>query len=259
MAPDDYCARKAAPAGSDLYYALLFLPAAERGALTALHAFRAELTEVVEQCTDPGVARLKLQWWREESARSLRGEAQQPVARALQQIGARHTLAFAALEAVVDAVEGELDEPPARGLERLIGRRRDAGSALWRLCAAVSGVRSQAALDSAAALGAAQAEAAALRNLRVLLRRPGAAAGEVQIAARIAAARRELAAVREAVPREDRLALLAGITLTRLEGAALAEVERDGCRVLEHRIALTPLRKLWIAWRCQRAERRRAR
>jgi len=29
----------------------------------------------------------------------------------------------------------------------------------------------------------------------------------------------------------------------------LGEIRRDGYRVLAHRVALTPLRKLWIAWR----------
>ncbi|MGQ0595486.1 MAG: squalene/phytoene synthase family protein [Gammaproteobacteria bacterium] len=32
----------------------------------------------------------------------------------------------------------------------------------------------------------------------------------------------------------------------------LAEIRRDGYRVLHHRVALTPLRKLWIAWRTRR-------
>ena len=31
--------------------------------------------------------------------------------------------------------------------------------------------------------------------------------------------------------------------------ATLDEIRRDGCRVLTQRIALTPLRKLWIAWK----------
>ena len=33
----------------------------------------------------------------------------------------------------------------------------------------------------------------------------------------------------------------------------LDEIERDGYQVLDRRIALTPLRKLWIAWRTARA------
>jgi phytoene synthase len=31
--------------------------------------------------------------------------------------------------------------------------------------------------------------------------------------------------------------------------ALLREIERDGFRVLDRRIALTPLAKAWIAWR----------
>jgi phytoene synthase len=29
----------------------------------------------------------------------------------------------------------------------------------------------------------------------------------------------------------------------------LDEIRRDGCHVLMHRVKLTPIRKLWIAWR----------
>jgi phytoene synthase len=29
----------------------------------------------------------------------------------------------------------------------------------------------------------------------------------------------------------------------------LSEIRSDGYRVLEHRVALTPIRKLWIAWK----------
>ncbi len=39
----------------------------------------------------------------------------------------------------------------------------------------------------------------------------------------------------------------------------LDEIEADGYRVLEHRIRLTPLRKLWIAWRTSRREHKRHR
>jgi phytoene synthase len=34
--------------------------------------------------------------------------------------------------------------------------------------------------------------------------------------------------------------------------ALLDEIERDGFQVLHQRIALTPIRKLWIAWRAAR-------
>ena len=31
--------------------------------------------------------------------------------------------------------------------------------------------------------------------------------------------------------------------------ATLAEIEREGFRVLTHRTSLTPLRKFWLAWK----------
>ena len=40
-----------------------------------------------------------------------------------------------------------------------------------------------------------------------------------------------------------------GLIMAAIYRALLDEIERDGYRVLDHRIALTPLRKLWIAWK----------
>jgi phytoene synthase len=34
--------------------------------------------------------------------------------------------------------------------------------------------------------------------------------------------------------------------------ALLDEIVRDDCSVLDHRVSLTPLRKLWIAWKTAR-------
>ena len=31
--------------------------------------------------------------------------------------------------------------------------------------------------------------------------------------------------------------------------ATLEEIERDGFHVLQHRVSLTPIRKLWLAWK----------
>jgi phytoene synthase len=44
-----------------------------------------------------------------------------------------------------------------------------------------------------------------------------------------------------------------------LSSILLDEIEADGFRLLQQRIRLTPLRKLWIAWRLLRREQRRQR
>ena len=41
----------------------------------------------------------------------------------------------------------------------------------------------------------------------------------------------------------------AGLVMAAIYRTLLDEIRRDGYRVLEHRVALTPLRKLWIAWK----------
>ena len=63
----------------------------------------------------------------------------------------------------------------------------------------------------------------------------------------------------EKLPEADRAPQQSHIILANLAMALLQEIEADRFRVLEHRIALTPLRKLWLAWRTRRREERRLR
>ena len=51
------------------------------------------------------------------------------------------------------------------------------------------------------------------------------------------------------LPAADRRAQRAGLAMAAIYRTLLDEIARDGYRVLDRRIALTPLRKLWIATR----------
>jgi phytoene synthase len=51
------------------------------------------------------------------------------------------------------------------------------------------------------------------------------------------------------LPAEDRRAQRPGLVMAAIYRTLLDEIRRDGYRVLEHRVALTPVRKLWIAWK----------
>ncbi len=48
---------------------------------------------------------------------------------------------------------------------------------------------------------------------------------------------------------EDRRDQRAGLIMAGIYRALLDEIRRDGFQVLDRRLALTPLRKLWIAWK----------
>jgi phytoene synthase len=52
-----------------------------------------------------------------------------------------------------------------------------------------------------------------------------------------------------ALPPADRRAQRPGLIAAAIYRALLAEIERDDFRVLDRRIALTPLFKAWIAWK----------
>jgi phytoene synthase len=65
-------------------------------------------------------------------------------------------------------------------------------------------------------------------------------------------AERARAVYRDAInllPAEDRRAQRTGLIMGAIYATLLDEVEREEFRVLHQRIALTPLRKLWIAWK----------
>jgi phytoene synthase len=47
----------------------------------------------------------------------------------------------------------------------------------------------------------------------------------------------------------DRASQRPGLVMAAIYRTLLDEIERDGCRVLNQRVALTPIRKMWIAWK----------
>ena len=51
------------------------------------------------------------------------------------------------------------------------------------------------------------------------------------------------------LPAEDARAQRPGLVMAAIYRTLLAEIRSDGYRVLDHRVALTPIRKLWIAWK----------
>ena len=61
--------------------------------------------------------------------------------------------------------------------------------------------------------------------------------------------RRALTDALAAIPPAERAGQRLLRTLAALSLASLEEIERENFQVLHQRIALTPIRKLWISWR----------
>jgi 15-cis-phytoene synthase len=122
MTPDEYCQQRAAQSGSSFYYSFLFLPPARRRAITALYAFCREVDDVVDECTDAGVAHVKLAWWRMQVEAIHRGAAgpvvdagantgvQHPVAKALVPVVQSFRLPPRHLQEIIDGMEMDLTQ-----------------------------------------------------------------------------------------------------------------------------------------------------
>ena len=83
MNPEQYVQQKAASSGSSFYYAFLFLPKERRAAITAFYAFCREVDDVVDEVSDPGVARTKLAWWQSEVSKAFASTPSHPVMQAM--------------------------------------------------------------------------------------------------------------------------------------------------------------------------------
>jgi len=280
MNPDDYCHSLAARHGSDFRYSLLGLALDQRRALVALQAFQFETAQIVSECHDPGVARTKLDWWRAEIGRLFAGEPQHPVTHALHPQLSRFNLPEEYFREMLDAVTMDLDYDAYPGFTELTLYIHRRGSIPALLAAEVLGYQDRRATPRFAH------EAGALLLLFDLLcavrpqaqqgryylpedemRRFGVQPGDL-LAAQTTDRVRQLFAFQaerirdyhrralEFLPEGDRYAQCSLLIRMELALARLAEIADDGYRLLEQRICLTPLRKLWLAWRVRRRERR---
>ena len=272
MDPHEYCQTKAAQSGSSFYYSFLFLPQERRRAITALYAFCREVDDVVDECSDAEVARMKLAWWRNELAAAFHGTPQHPVARALAEVASRFNLSEARLNEIVDGMEMDLQHNRYADFEALKLYCHRVASVVGLLSAEIFGYQDRRTLEYAADLGMAFQLTNIIRDVgedarrdRIYLpldeiARHGVGVPDILQARQTDSFRRlmefqierALGYYRSAfdkLPPIDRDAQRAGIIMAAIYQATLDEIRRDGCRVLAQRITLTPVRKLWIAWK----------
>ncbi len=273
---DDYCQKKAAPDGSSTYYALRRAPSSRQALLTALHALRRELEETVKETSDPTIGRTKHAWWQKELASLFGGEPMHPVTKALAAHKA-DTPVFdaegrASIDNLVDGFGLDLDQ--ARYLD-WPGLRRyldNAGGAFGVIVARATARRPDDVVSWATALGSALMLAERLEELgddarhgRIyipidemqrfkvtaadLINRKYSDAFIDLMRFQTGRARDALNQALAAIPADERATQRVLRSQVALSLALLDEIERENFQVLHQRIALTPIRKLWISWR----------
>ncbi len=274
MTPDDYCADKAAPPGSDVYYSVLFLTPERRRATIALEAVRRELEDAVRDASDPSVVQSKLQWWRQELARLFDGRPEHPAAKALQPHLARYDIGAVHLGELLAGVEADAMQNRYLDWPNLRRHGDQVAGVAGRLTARIAGQTHARTLEFARLMALTEQLVHFIRNLgedvrhnRVyipvdelqrfnvpaadLFNRRYAEGFKPLMTFQAERARATYKEALAALPAEDRRAqrsaLIRGVLAMRL----LDEVEADGFQVLTQRTDLTPLRKLWLAWKTQ--------
>ncbi len=272
MNSEEFCRNRAAPPGSSLYYATLYHTPDERRRLHALFALCCEVEEAVHEARDPGLVRLKLEWWRNELAQLRSGTRQHPISAELQECADPGSAIDASrLDSFIDALMDHWQADAPETYEGWLNSLQRSYGEFWRQVAAACGVEDNGRLPILARTGALLGAFDELRHLS-----PALAAGRCivpvqemsnhgvtadQLAENTAPAaapllRDLLRRLRDDLRGQDRLLrrppvkrLLCCRIQVRLAAALCAELERDPLALLNKRTALTPVRKLWIAWR----------
>ena len=272
MTPQDYCQQKAAASGSSFYYSFLFLPPERRRAITALYAFCREVDDVVDECSDAQVAAGKLAWWRAELVGLYAGRPQHPVTQALQAVLPGFNPPQEQLLEIIDGMEMDLQQTRYLDFKALSLYCYRVASVVGLLAAEIFGHTERQTLKYAHDLGMAFQLTNIIRDVgedarrgRIYLPLDELKRFDVPVADilnarhsdnfrrlmefQIERAEDYYAQAMRQLPDIDRKAQRPGLVMAAIYRALLEEIKRDGSRVLNQRTSLTPLRKLWIAWR----------
>ena len=269
---DEYCQQKAARSGSSFYYSFLFLPPERRRAITALYAFCREVDDIADEVADTGVARTKLAWWRTEIANLFAGHPAHPVTRALAPFVEPYGLDAARLNEIIDGMEMDLAYHRYPDFEALRLYCHRVAGVVGQLSASIFGYSNPTTLEYAESLGLAFQLTNIIRDVGEDARRDrvylpadelarfglsaedilagrGGPAFEKLMAFQAERAHAHYDLAMSKLAPEDRRSQRAGLIMAAIYRTLLREIARDGFQVLDRGIRLTPIRKLWIAWR----------
>ena len=274
MNPEQYVQDKAAASGSSFYYAFLFLPKPRRAAITAFYSFCREIDDVVDEVTDPGLARTKLAWWQSEVAQAYAGQAHHPVLQALMPSAAAFGIEQHQLQAIITGCRMDLEQNRYLDFPALQRYCHLVAGVVGEVSARIFGQQQPRPTEYAHTLGLAFQLTNIIRDvgedaLRGRIYLPVSELQQFDVKAheitkrlyserfvalmkfQAARAHRLYDEALALLPAADRRSQKPGLMMASIYRTLLREIERDDFRVLHQRVGLTPLRKFWLAWKVQ--------
>ena len=274
MTPQDYVQQKAAASGSSFYYAFLFLPPHRRAAITAFYAFCREVDDVVDEVLDPSVADQKLHWWQMEVQSSFAGNAQHPVMKALMPLTADFGITAQHLQDVIAGCQMDLNQTRYLDFAGLQRYCHLVAGVVGEVAARIFGQSQEETTHYAHQLGLAFQLTNIVRDvgedaLRGRIYLPVNELQQFEVSAKDILERRDSPAFQAlmsfqyeraqglyekalaALPQADWRSQKPGLMMASIYRTLLVEIQAAGFPVLRQRVALTPLRKFWLAWKMQ--------
>jgi len=272
--PQDYVQQKAAAAGSSFYYAFLFLSPARRAAITAFYAFCREVDDVVDEVNDPGVASAKLAWWQAEVRSAFEGRPTHPALQALMPHATSFGIEPRQLLDVIEGCQMDLTQTRYGSFAELEHYCHLVAGVVGEVSARIFGQHAPETTPYAHRLGLAFQLTNIIRDVGEDARRQRIYLPEDELQ-RFGVTAQELFESRYSepftalmrfqaeraqrcydealalLPTADRRSQKPGLMMASIYRTLLREIEASGFQVLHQRIALTPLRKFWLAWKMQ--------
>lgn len=272
MSPDQYCESKVAESGSNLTAAFKILDPERRAAINALYAFCREVDDVVDECSEPQLAAIKLSWWKTELDRLFQGQAQHPVSKALAARMKDYGLPQESFHEIIAGVEMDLTQNRYASWSDLDLYCDRVAGAVGLLSARIFGTVSPATLDYAITLGRALQYTNIIRDVgddarkgRIYLpaeamQQAGLDAGSIlrfehspalsQLLHEMAGRAHQLYDKAIAtLPAGERRAQRPGLMMAAIYRDLLRLLESESFQIMHQRISVAPARKLWLAWR----------
>jgi len=279
MTPSQYCENRTRGSGSSFYYAFLFLEEDKKRAMMALYAFCREVDDVADEISDEAVAMQKISYWREELNRAFNDQAQHPVGRELQWAKDHFSLDEELFIELLDGMMMDINgKPMLKASDLSLYCYRVAG-VVGLLSIEIFGYQSRKARDFATSLGEALQLTNILRDLKT-----DAAIGRIylpqedRIHFKVAdqdfkdgnmsegmtallqsygeKAESAYKKALEQLPEEDRDSLRPSLLMASIYYAQFKRLKSHGYDSWHHSAHISPLRKIWIAWRAWRHEKK---